>query len=69
MSKATYKSLQRARRLAHEEVGQTKLERAIELYGKEDGRVMYAVHEMAISSVGTFSERLEMCNEIIELSK
>ena len=69
MSKATYKSLQRARKIQAEHIGQTKLERAIEVYGKDNGRVMYAVHEMATSQPNDFSTRLEMCMDIIKLSK
>ena len=65
MSKVTYARIQRQ----DKRTLQTKLERAIEVYGKKDGRIMNAVHNIATGSVGTFSERLEICMDIIKLSK
>lgn len=65
MSKASARSLQR-----HDKRSiQNKLERAIDTYGAKHGRIIHAVHETAISKAGTFSERLELAYNIIELSK
>lgn len=65
MSKVTYVRIQRQDKRTLE----TKLERAIFLYGKKDGRIMNAVHNIATGSIGTFSERLDTCMDIIKLSK
>lgn len=65
MSKATINTIKRA----NKRLLQTKLDRAIETYGKRNGGLMFAVHEFACNNHLPFSERLETSMEIIELNK
>lgn len=47
---------------------QTRLERAVDLYGSEHGRMMNAIYEIGISKPFTFTERLEIAYDIIKLN-
>ena len=65
MSKATINTIKRANKRQM----QTKLDRAIDVYGKRNGGLMFAVHEFACNNHLPFSERLDAAMEILEMNK
>ncbi len=65
MSKATINTIKRANKRQM----QTKLDRAIDVYGKKKGGLMFAVHEFACNNHLPFSERLETAMQIIDLNE
>ena len=65
MSKATINTIRRANKRQM----QTKLDRAIDVYGKRNGGLMFAVHEFACNNHLPFSERLETAMQIIDLNE
>ena len=58
------KYIRKAKRLVEE----TKLERAVKIFGEKNGRILNAVHDLGQGGIGTFSERLDMAYEIIKLN-